>query len=152
VAATDAIWRRRIRILADDIDHMGHVNNSVYLRWVQESIVECWQTIAPPADFTRYLWIALRHSIEYRKPVLLTDAVLADVFAVSVHGAQASYKTIIVVNDAIAAVIESAWCCLDSSTRRPARINRQLRDILLNSNRNSRESVPRPGMDAVFRC
>ncbi len=28
-----------IGILPADIDHMGHVNNSVYLKWVQEAVV-----------------------------------------------------------------------------------------------------------------
>ena len=31
----------------DDIDHMGHVNNSVYLKWVQEAVVRYWEKVAP---------------------------------------------------------------------------------------------------------
>ena len=36
--ATEA-YHHPIGIRAEDIDHMGHVNNSVYLKWVQEAAI-----------------------------------------------------------------------------------------------------------------
>ena len=33
-------YHHPIGIRPDDIDHMGHVNNSVYLKWVQEAVVD----------------------------------------------------------------------------------------------------------------
>ena len=36
-----------IGIDPSDIDHMGHVNNSVYLKWVQEAVVRYWEGVAP---------------------------------------------------------------------------------------------------------
>ena len=35
---TSVPYHHPIGILPADIDHMGHVNNSVYLKWVQEEI------------------------------------------------------------------------------------------------------------------
>ncbi len=37
-----------IRIEADDIDALGHVNNAIYLRWVQAAVVDHWEVLAPP--------------------------------------------------------------------------------------------------------
>ena len=37
-----------IKILPEDIDFMGHVNNSRYLNWVQEAVLEHWRKLAPP--------------------------------------------------------------------------------------------------------
>ena len=31
----------------EDIDELGHVNNTVYLRWVQDVAMAHWQAVAP---------------------------------------------------------------------------------------------------------
>lgn len=41
------MFRHPVAIAPSDIDHMGHVNNSVYLRWVQEAVVDYWESVAP---------------------------------------------------------------------------------------------------------
>ncbi|MBO9184012.1 acyl-CoA thioesterase [Rhizobium sp. L80/93] len=40
-------FEHRITISPGDIDQMGHVNNAVYLQWVQETIVSYWKHVAP---------------------------------------------------------------------------------------------------------
>jgi acyl-CoA thioester hydrolase len=97
VAAT---YHHPIGILPGDIDHMGHVNNSVYLKWVQDAVVRYWESLAPPEAVARHLWVALSHEIKYRRPAFLEDVVVAEV--------------------------TSSWCCLDAVTKRPARLARDV--------------------------
>ena len=111
-----------IGISADDIDHMGHVNNSVYLKWVQDAVVKFWETVAPPEAVARHLWIALSHEISYRRPTFLDDIVIADVIAERVAGARAMFTTVIKRGEDVLAEVKSTWCCLDSVSRRPARL------------------------------
>ncbi len=68
-------YHHPIGIEPDDIDHMGHVNNSVYLKWVQEAVVRYWESLAPPEAVARHLWVALKHEISYRRPTFLDDKV-----------------------------------------------------------------------------
>ena len=63
-------------IAPSDIDALGHVNNTVYLRWIQEVAVAHWQLIAPSEDQIDFAWIVLRHEIDYKLPALLTDDIL----------------------------------------------------------------------------
>ena len=56
-----------------DIDHMGHVNNAVYLKWVQEAVIDYWRSVAPPEAVAGHLWVALKHEITYRRPTFLQD-------------------------------------------------------------------------------
>ena len=105
-----------------DIDHMGHVNNAVYLSWVQEAVVAYWEKIAPKEDVARHLWVALKHEITYRKPAFLDDQVIATVVLEKVHGARAFYETIIRRGEDVLAEVKSSWCCLDAETLRPARL------------------------------
>ena len=83
------VYHHPIGIMPADIDHMGHVNNSVYLKWVQEAVVRYWESLAPPEAVARHLWVALSHEIKYRRPAFLDDIVVADVIADRIEGAKA---------------------------------------------------------------
>jgi acyl-CoA thioester hydrolase len=111
-----------IRILPDDIDFMGHVNNSRYLNWVQEAVLSHWRNIAPPDAVAAHLWVALKHEITYRKPAFLEDDVVANVVLEKVQGARAFYATIIQRGEEVIAEVKSSWCCIDAQTLRPARL------------------------------
>ena len=115
-----------IGVRADDIDHMGHVNNSVYLSWVQDAVVKFWETVAPADAVTRHLWVALQHQITYRRPAFLEDSVVADVVAEGMAGARAMFTTVIKRGEEVLAEVQSTWCCLDAATRRPARLAREI--------------------------
>lgn len=120
------MYQHSIRIDPTDIDFMGHVNNAVYLRWVQDAVVSYWEKIAPSEAVARHLWVALKHEITYRAPAFLEDQVLADVVATGVQGSRAFFTTLFQRGDTILAEVKSSWCCLDTDTRRPARIARDL--------------------------
>ena len=111
-------------ISSADIDHMGHVNNSVYLRWVQEAVVRYWEKAAPADAVATHLWVALKHEITYRRPAFLDDKVVAEVIAERMEGARAFFATIIRRGEEVVAEVKSCWCCLDAATRRPARLAR----------------------------
>ena len=115
-----------VPIRPDDIDHMGHVNNSVYLKWVQDAVVRYWETLAPPDAVARHLWVALRHEIAFRRPTFLDDVVVADVIAERMEGAKAYFTTVIKRGETVLAEVQSTWCCLDAVTKRPARLARDI--------------------------
>ena len=109
-------------ISSADIDHMGHVNNSVYLKWVQDAVVQYWEKVAPTEAVAKHLWVALKHEISYRRPTFLNDAVVADVIAEQVQGARALFTTVIRRGEEVLAEVKSTWCCLDAASKRPARL------------------------------
>ena len=109
-----------------DIDFMGHVNNSVYLQWVQEAVIAYWERVAPAEAVARHLWVALKHEITYRRPAFLDDTIVAQVVAESVQGARAFFSTMITRGEEVLAEVKSSWCCLDAATLRPARLARDV--------------------------
>jgi acyl-CoA thioester hydrolase len=111
-----------IDVLPGDIDFMGHVNNARYLSWVQDAVLAHWKSLAPPDAVARYLWVALKHEITYRKPAFLDDEVIANVVLERVQGARSFYETIIKRGEDVLAEVKSSWCCVDANTLRPARI------------------------------
>ena len=120
------VFHHPIGIVPADIDHMGHVNNSVYLKWVQEAVVRYWEKVAPPEAVASHLWIALSHEIKYRRPAFLEDLVVADVIAERMNGAKAFFTTVIKRGEDVVAEVKSVWCCLDAVSKRPARLARDI--------------------------
>jgi len=120
------MFRHPIAIEPADIDHMGHVNNAVYLKWVQDAVIDYWRSVAPADAVARHLWVALKHEITYLKPTFLTDAVVAEVIAERVQGARAMFTTVLRRGEEVLSEIKSSWCCLDAESLRPARLAREV--------------------------
>ena len=118
------MFRHQIAIEPADIDHMGHVNNSVYLKWVQDAVVDYWRSVAPADAVASHLWVALKHEITYLKPTFLQDVVVAEVIAEKVQGARAMFTTVVRRGEEKLSEIKSSWCCLDAASLRPARLAR----------------------------
>lgn len=120
------MFRHPVAIDPADIDHMGHVNNSVYLKWVQEAVIDYWQSVAPPDAVAKHLWVALKHEISYLRPAFLEDGLVAEVIAEGMQGARSQFTTFIRRGEELLAEVRSSWCCLDSTTHRPARLDREV--------------------------
>lgn len=115
-----------IGVAPGDIDFMGHVNNANYLNWVQDAVVAHWRSLAPAEAVAQHLWVALKHEITYRRPTFLGDEVIATVLLEKVHGARATFDTVIRRGEEVLAEVKSSWCCLDITTMRPARIAKDI--------------------------
>ncbi len=111
-----------IAVTASEIDHLGHVNNAVYLNWVQEAVVAHWERFAPSEALHDLFWIALTHEITYRRPAFLSDSIAAESVANRLVGARAFLTTVIRRGDELLAEVKSSWCCISSATQRPVRL------------------------------
>ncbi|MBX9814932.1 MAG: thioesterase [Proteobacteria bacterium SG_bin5] len=49
-----------------DIDELGHVNNAVWVRWIQVIAVAHWDQLATAEEQAAYVWVITRHEIDYR--------------------------------------------------------------------------------------
>ena len=105
---------------------MGHVNNAVYLNWVQEAVVAHWERFAPVEAQAEYLWIALKHEITYRQAAFLEDNLVASVMLQKVRGVRAFYRTVIRRGEEVLAEVESTWCSVDAASHRPVRVARDV--------------------------
>lgn len=107
-----------IRVAAADIDRMGHVNNSVYLRWIEEAVHAHWSALATPEEFAAYLWLAVRHEIDYRLPAFADDLLRVETRIVEVRRVRAWYETLIARDETTLVEARSCWCCIDAENQR----------------------------------
>ena len=68
----------RITATPEDIDELGHVNNAVWVRWIQHIAVAHWEALAPPEQQAAYVWVVTRHEIDYRGNVAAGETVTGE--------------------------------------------------------------------------
>ena len=66
--------------LPEHIDELGHVNNTVWVDWIQRIATAHWAAVAPPEHQAVYIWVVTRHEIDYRGNVGLGESVTAETF------------------------------------------------------------------------
>ena len=115
---------RRVVPGPGDIDELGHVNNVVYLRWVQDIAITHWHAVATPELDARYFWIALKHTIEYRDPILPGETAEIRTWFGRIHGPRFDRHVDIRKPGAkrFSARATTEWCRISRDTRRPMRI------------------------------
>ena len=108
----------------DDIDELGHVNNAVWVQWIQDMATSHWQAVAAPEHIAAYFWVVTRHEIDYRGNVGPGESVTANTWIESEpKGAQFDRRVDFV--DAAGKVIVQAnttWAMIDKATGRLVRV------------------------------
>ncbi len=112
-----------------DIDQLGHVNNTVYLRWVQEAAVAHWTAAATEEQYNTVIWVVVRHEIDYLASIKLGDAVIARTWVgATVKNYFERFTEIIRTADGkVLARTRTLWCPLDRATGRPTRVGEDIR-------------------------
>ena len=108
---------------AADIDELGHVNNAVYLVWVQAVATAHWQAVARPTDIARYVWVVTRHEIDYRRPTLVGERLMLTTWVGTPKGAR--FDRYVDISDATGRVRVRAatiWALVDQTTGRAVRV------------------------------
>ncbi|WP_294329489.1 acyl-CoA thioesterase [uncultured Sphingomonas sp.] len=62
----------------DDIDILGHVNNAVWVAWIQDIAGAHWMALATPEEQETLIWVVTRHEIDYRGNVREGETVTAE--------------------------------------------------------------------------
>ena len=113
-----------LTVQPDDIDRQGHVNNVAFVRYIQDAAVAHWLAVASAALQATYTWVIRRHEIEYLKPGLPGDELVARTWVGEPGGA--TWERFTEIGRATGPVLVKArtvWVLLDVATGRPRRID-----------------------------
>ncbi len=106
-----------------DFDENGHVNNVVYLRWVQDIAIAHWVRRVQTDQLPLWGWVVLRHEIDYRRPLLPGETARGRTWVGERHGPRFIRHVRIDGPDGeVCAQAQSEWCLIDAATRRPTRV------------------------------
>ncbi len=121
-------FERRFTATQADIDELGHVNNAVWVRWIQDMATSHWNAVANSAHIAAYIWVVTRHEIDYRGNISVGETVTGRTWIeAEPKGAQfdrrvdfvdGSGKKIVAAN--------TTWAMLDKATGRLVRVRRDI--------------------------
>ncbi|HPR63358.1 MAG TPA: acyl-CoA thioesterase [Thermoanaerobaculia bacterium] len=114
-----------ITIQPEDIDRLGHVNNVVYLRWVQDAAVAHWNALASESEKRALLWVVARHEIDYRRPALPEDTIVARTWVggVTRRGFERHTELLRKRDGKILATALTTWCPIHAETLKPIEVS-----------------------------
>jgi acyl-CoA thioester hydrolase len=117
-----------VQIRPEDVEALDHVNNIVYVRWVQEVAIAHWEAVAPADARAVMTWVVLRHEIDYLRPARPGDVVRARTWVGEVQAIRYERHTTIVRDDGtLLARARTLWCPVDLATGRPRRVPEEVR-------------------------
>ena len=107
-----------------DIDENGHVNNVVYLRWAQDLGTAHWRSLAPAGEQARWAWIALRHEVDYRRPLLPGETAHGRTWVAEAADGPRFDRFIRIdgPDGAMCAQVRTTWVLIEQATGRPRRV------------------------------
>lgn len=109
------------------IDELGHVNHKVYVAWAEEAGVRHWRAAAPPAMQARWIWVAARLEIDFRRETRAGETVRVETWVGAPRGARFDrHVRILGADGAVRAEAVTTWALLDAATRRPARVSAEM--------------------------
>jgi acyl-CoA thioester hydrolase len=118
------VFERRITAAAEDIDELGHVNNAVWVRWIQDIATAHWQAVAPEAHREAYVWVVTRHEIDYLRAVTVGETVTGRTWlGEAPKGARFDRHVEFVGEDGKTRVrAKTTWAIIDKAAGRPIRV------------------------------
>lgn len=129
MTASPTAFEITVAVLPNDIDGQEHVNNTVYLRWVQDVAVAHWRAIASAEAQEAIGWVVLRHEIDYKTPALLGD----DIFLRTWVGKATRvtferFTEILRARDRrLLCKARTLWVPISSATGKPTRVSDEIR-------------------------
>ena len=110
--------------LPEHIDELGHVNNAVWVQWVQQVAVAHWEAVADPRHKDAYFWVVVRHEIDYLRAAHDGDRISARTWVGDApHGAR--FDRFVEFTNADGKVCVRAhtqWAIIDKALGRPIRV------------------------------
>ena len=118
------VFEMTLTALPEHIDELGHVNNAVWVQWIQTVAVAHWYSVADPAHNDDYFWVVVRHEIDYLRAAVEGDVVTGRTWVGDApKGARFNRHMEFVGADGKVLVrANTQWAIIDKALGRPIRV------------------------------
>jgi acyl-CoA thioester hydrolase len=106
------------------IDELGHVNNAVWVQWIQQVAVAHWDAVADAAHKDAYYWVVVRHEIDYLRAAVEGDEITARTWVGEApQGARFDrLMEFTGANGKVCVRAKTQWAIIDKALGRPIRV------------------------------
>ena len=127
---SSAAFEMIVSVLPEDIDQQNHVNNTVYLRWVQQVATAHWRAVATADAQENIGWVVLRHEIDYKTPACVGDEVVLRTWVGK--STRLTFERFTEIrrsgDDQLLSNARTLWCPINAQTARPVRVPAEVRE------------------------
>ena len=117
-------FTRTFTAAPEHIDELGHVNNTVWVQWIQDIATAHWDAAAAPEHREQFFWVVIRHEIEYRGNIAAGEVAHGETFIPDPPKGAKSVRHV-EFRDASGKMLVSAqttWAMLERATQRLVRV------------------------------
>lgn len=123
-----SVFEYEITVMPEHLDQQQHVNNVVYVQFMQEIADKHWDSVVADESENAVAWVVRRHEIDYLNQAVLHDRLLIRTWT-GEHSTVSwnRYCEIIRITDQKKIISsKSIWVLTDRLTGRPKRINEKM--------------------------
>jgi acyl-CoA thioester hydrolase len=119
------VFEYTITVLPEHIDAREHVNNVVYVQFMQDAAGRHWNSKVSKELDAQVIWFVKRHEIDYHNAALLNDQLLVRTWtgANSAVTWDRHYEITRIADNKKIITAKSVWVLLDRETGKPKRID-----------------------------
>lgn len=124
------IFEQEIVVNLEDIDVLNHVNNAVYVKWMDKVAFEHWAFLTRNNPLPQFIWVVLRHEIDYVKQAVLGDKITVKTWVGETKGFKSERYMEFYKNNDVLVKAKTIWGMLDAETYKPSRIRENVLNVL----------------------
>ncbi len=126
----DKVFTTTRVVVSEEIDNLNHVNNVVYVQWVQDIATLHWEYLVKDINAEDLIWVLVKHEIDYIGQAVLNDEITLKTWVGETKGVKSVRHVEIFKDDKLLAKSQTTWCLLNSKTLRPTRITEDIFNLL----------------------
>jgi len=134
LAMESSIYKFEIDVTAQDVDLNGHVNNVVYIQWMQDAAIAHARVsgCTKASQAVGATWVVRTHHIEYLSPLFSGDKVTVLTWPANFQRVRSTrkYKFVRGKDGAVIARAETDWVFVNVNTGKPQSIPDEVRNTL----------------------
>ena len=119
-----------LKVESHHIDELNHVNNIVYLQWVNDASEKHWEKLSNDIINSKYFWVCLRHEIDYVGQAFFGDEITIQTWVGEFKGVKSVRCVNIYKDGNLLCKAISTWCLFDIETNKPTRIKADILELL----------------------
>ncbi len=133
-AHSNQAYRHHFTVPSSAVDQNGHVNNVVYIQWMQDVATLHFNAVGGAAAMQKAAatWVVRSHNIEYLSPLFAGEDVTVLTWVVNFRRVRSlrRYRFLRTSDDVLLARGETDWVCVNEASGRPCRIPAEITGLL----------------------
>lgn len=125
------LFEQKHIVTPEEIDEYNHVNNVVYVQWMQNISDAHWKELSKNVENIDYVWFVIRHEVDYKNQAVLGDEVTLRTWVGKTEGIRSIRHFEMYKGETLLVKSQTTFCLLDANTKKPKRITKEVTNLLL---------------------